>query len=48
VTRCWSAAWCAQGQPLFKIRPDEIAVEEDPGERERRMRTHTERYVERL
>src|SRR4029453_5060396 len=37
-----------KGQPLFKIRPGEVAVEEDPAERERRMRTHTERYVERL
>jgi biotin carboxyl carrier protein len=37
-----------KGQPLFKIRPDEVVVEEDPAERERRMRAHTERYVERL
>jgi biotin carboxyl carrier protein len=37
-----------KGQPLFKIRPDEIVVEEDPGERERRVRGNTERYLERL
>jgi acetyl/propionyl-CoA carboxylase alpha subunit len=37
-----------KGQPLYKIRPDEIAVEEDPAERERRVRAHTERYLERL
>jgi hypothetical protein len=37
-----------KAQPLFKIRPDEIVVEEDPDERERRVRGHTERYLERL
>jgi acetyl/propionyl-CoA carboxylase alpha subunit len=37
-----------KGQPLFKIRPDEIVVDEDPAERARRIRESTERYVERL
>ncbi len=37
-----------KGQPLFKIRPDEIAVEEDPEDRARRVRANTDRYLERL
>ncbi len=37
-----------KGQPLFRITPDEILVEEDPGERERRLRAATEAYVARL
>jgi acetyl/propionyl-CoA carboxylase alpha subunit len=37
-----------KGQPLFKIRPDEVLVEEDPAERERRVRACTETYVARL
>jgi acetyl/propionyl-CoA carboxylase alpha subunit len=37
-----------KGQPLFKIRPDEIVVEEDPAERSRRMRASTESYLQRL
>jgi acetyl/propionyl-CoA carboxylase alpha subunit len=37
-----------KGQPLFKIRPDEILVEEDPAERTRRVRANTEKYLERL
>jgi acetyl/propionyl-CoA carboxylase alpha subunit len=37
-----------KGQPLFRIRPDEIVVEEDPAERARRVRTTTEQYVARL
>jgi multidrug resistance efflux pump len=37
-----------KGQPLFKIRPDEIVVEEDPAERERRMRARTDEYLRRL
>jgi len=37
-----------KGQPLFKIRPDEILVEEDPAEREKRVRAKTESYLARL
>src|SRR5262249_58626059 len=37
-----------KGQPLFKIRPDEPFVEEDPDERERRLRTNTAADLERL
>jgi hypothetical protein len=37
-----------KGQPLYRIRPDEVFVEEDPAERERRLRTNTEAYLERL
>jgi branched-subunit amino acid ABC-type transport system permease component len=37
-----------KGQPLFKIRPDEIVVEEDPAERERRVRANTESFLARL
>jgi acetyl/propionyl-CoA carboxylase alpha subunit len=37
-----------KGQPLYKIRPDEIVVAEDPAERARRMRAKTDRYLERL
>ncbi len=37
-----------KGQPLFKIQPDEVFVEEDPAERERRLRANTEAYLERL
>jgi acetyl/propionyl-CoA carboxylase alpha subunit len=37
-----------KGQPLFRIQPDEVFVEEDPAERERRMRANTEAYLERL
>jgi biotin carboxyl carrier protein len=37
-----------KGQPLFKIRPDEIVVEEDPAEVARRVRTNTESYLARL
>ena len=37
-----------KGQPLFKIRPDEVLVEEDPAERERRVRASTETYLTRL
>jgi biotin carboxyl carrier protein len=37
-----------KGQPLFKIRPDEVVVEEDPAERERRVRAKTESYLARL
>jgi acetyl/propionyl-CoA carboxylase alpha subunit len=37
-----------KGQPLYKIQPDEVLVEEDPGERERRLRANTEAYLARL
>ena len=37
-----------KGQPLFRIRPDEVFVEQDPAERERRLRASTEAYLERL
>ena len=37
-----------KGQPLFRIRPDEVFVEEDPAERERRLRANTAAYLERL
>ena len=37
-----------KGQPLFKVTPDEVLVEEDPAERERRLRTNTDAYLKRL
>jgi acetyl/propionyl-CoA carboxylase alpha subunit len=37
-----------KGQPLFRIRPDEVFVEEDPAEREQRLRASTESYLARL
>jgi len=37
-----------KGQPLFKIRPDEVVVEEDPAEVARRVRANTQAYLERL
>ena len=37
-----------KGQPLFRIRPDEVFVEEDPAERERRLRASTDAYLARL
>jgi acetyl/propionyl-CoA carboxylase alpha subunit len=37
-----------KGQPLFRIRPDEIVVEEDPAERARHVRASTEQYLGRL
>jgi acetyl/propionyl-CoA carboxylase alpha subunit len=37
-----------KGQPLFKIQPDEVLVDEDPAERERRVQANTDRYLERL
>jgi biotin carboxyl carrier protein len=37
-----------KGQPLFRIQPDEVFVEEDPAERERRLRDNTEAYLARL
>jgi acetyl/propionyl-CoA carboxylase alpha subunit len=37
-----------KGQPLFRIQPDEVFVEEDPTEREQRLRANTEAYLVRL
>ncbi len=37
-----------KGQPLFKVRPDEIIVDEDPAEREKRVRASTDAYLKRL
>jgi biotin carboxyl carrier protein len=37
-----------KGQPLLKIRPDEILVEEDPADRDRRVQANTAAYLERL
>ena len=35
----------SKGQPLFKVTPDEQAVEEDPAVVEARVRSNTERYL---
>ncbi|WP_437650492.1 biotin/lipoyl-containing protein [Sorangium sp. So ce362] len=35
-----------KGQPLFRVRPDEAHVEEDSGDRKRRRREQTMRYVD--
>ncbi|MCW5889654.1 MAG: biotin carboxylase [bacterium] len=37
-----------KGQPLFKITPREVVVEEDPVERAKRIRAATDAYLERL
>src|SRR5262249_20769744 len=37
-----------KGQPLFKIQPDEVFVEEDPAEREARLRENTDAYLARV
>ncbi len=37
-----------KGQALFKIRPDEILVEEDPADRARRVQASTDTYLTRL
>ena len=37
-----------KGQPLFKVTPDERIVEEDPAERQKRIRANTESYIQRL
>jgi acetyl/propionyl-CoA carboxylase alpha subunit len=37
-----------KGQPLFKIRPDETVIEEDPEARAARLRANTETYLARL
>ena len=37
-----------KGQPLYKVTPDEIIVEEDPTERSRRIRANTDAYLARL
>ncbi len=43
-----SGAVVRKGQPLFRIQPDEVFVEEDPTEREQRLRANTEAYLARL
>jgi hypothetical protein len=35
-----------KGQPLFKIRPDEVIVEEDPEVRANRIRKNTDDYLD--
>ncbi|MBI3782839.1 MAG: hypothetical protein HY270_05490 [Deltaproteobacteria bacterium] len=37
-----------KGQPLFKVTPDDLVIEEDPQDRIRRMQTCTEKYLENL
>ncbi len=37
-----------KGQPLFKVTPDEIAVEEDPADKATRIRANTEAYLRQL
>lgn len=37
-----------KGQPLFKVTPDEIIVDEDPGEKAERIRSNTATYLARL
>jgi biotin carboxyl carrier protein len=37
-----------KGQPLFKIRPDETVIEEDPDAYAARLRANTETYLSRL
>ncbi|HJW69589.1 MAG TPA: biotin/lipoyl-containing protein, partial [Candidatus Binatia bacterium] len=37
-----------KGQPLFRIQPDEVFVDEDPAVRERRLHANTEAYLARL
>ncbi|MCC6849843.1 MAG: biotin carboxylase [Deltaproteobacteria bacterium] len=37
-----------KGQPLFKVTPDEIVVEEDPQAKAARVQTNTEDYLRRL
>jgi acetyl/propionyl-CoA carboxylase alpha subunit len=37
-----------KGQPLFKVTPDEIVVEEDPKEKAKRIEANTESYLRRL
>jgi pyruvate carboxylase len=37
-----------KGQPLFKVTPDEIVVEEDPKEKAQRIEANTESYLRRL
>jgi acetyl/propionyl-CoA carboxylase alpha subunit len=43
-----SGAVVRKGQPLFRVEPDEKAVEEDPAERARRIRSTTDRYLANL
>jgi len=37
-----------KGQPLFKVTPDEVVVEEDPSARRERIRANTDAYLARL
>jgi biotin carboxyl carrier protein len=37
-----------KGQPLFKVTPDEIVVEEDPQKKAARIQANTEQYLRRL
>jgi biotin carboxyl carrier protein len=37
-----------KGQPLFKVKPDERLVEEDPSTKEARVRAKTDNYLSRL
>jgi biotin carboxyl carrier protein len=37
-----------KGQPLFKVTPDEIVIEEDPKEKAKRIQANTEDYLRRL
>jgi acetyl/propionyl-CoA carboxylase alpha subunit len=37
-----------KGQPLFKVTPDEIVVEEDPKEKAARIRANTDDYLRRI
>jgi biotin carboxyl carrier protein len=38
----------SKGQPLFKITPDEISVEESEGERRSRRREATDRFLQQI
>jgi len=37
-----------KGQPLFKVTPDEVVIEEDPSARRERIRANTDAYLARL
>ena len=38
----------SKAQPLFKITPDEVIVEESAGERQARRRAATDRFLEQI
>ena len=38
----------SKGQPLFKITPDEVVIEESPEERQARRRSATDKFLERI